>query len=41
VIDPEQVFAIAARANTPLAGLQPAARSLEDAFLEALEDTTF
>ncbi|MBT3340228.1 MAG: ABC transporter ATP-binding protein [Planctomycetes bacterium] len=41
VIESEQVFALAAQSKISLSGLQPAARSLEDAFLEALADTTF
>ena len=37
IVDPERVFRVAAEAGTPILGLRPAARSLEDAFLEALE----
>jgi ABC-2 type transport system ATP-binding protein len=37
VVEPEQVFTLAHRAGVPLLGVKDAARSLEDAFLEALE----
>jgi ABC-2 type transport system ATP-binding protein len=37
IVEPEQVFALAGQAGVPVTGVKPAARSLEDAFLEALE----
>jgi ABC-2 type transport system ATP-binding protein len=37
VVEPSDVFALAARAGCTVLAMRPAARSLEDAFLEALE----
>lgn len=37
VVEPAEVFTLAASADAPVLALKPAARSLEDAFLEALE----
>ncbi|MDP7061960.1 MAG: ABC transporter ATP-binding protein [Planctomycetota bacterium] len=40
IVEPENVFALARKAGVPLLGVKDAARSLEDAFLEALEGET-
>ena len=37
IVDPTEVFQLASSVEAPIFGLKPAARSLEDAFLEALE----
>ena len=37
IVEPDSVFALAGQAGVPLLGVKDAARSLEDAFLEALE----
>jgi ABC-2 type transport system ATP-binding protein len=37
IVEPGEVFALAAASSCTVIGLRPAARSLEDAFLEALE----
>ncbi len=37
IVEPKEVFQLASDCKVPIFGLKPAARSLEDAFLEALE----
>ena len=38
IVDPSEVFDLATSVGVAIAGIQPAARSLEDAFLETLEE---